>query len=520
MRTLSLAMLAVPVLLGSQGAAQNNSTSPVIVSCAGYDRLLADVGAIGQWCGDAALAQRLQLLLLTLPQGDATNGPLALDTARPWGAVRLAGKPEPISYVFLPVADMAPLLAFVQGQLGCTVKAENGVYRIPFGRQAFYAVHRRHWAFLADSRPGLEKVAADPEKLLGDLPKRYDLAIHASIRDLPEECRRWLSRWLCLDERDDLLLGWNVDYSTKSSYVDLELRAQAGTTLAAHLAQVKPGKSAFVGLAMPNAAVTAIAAGAISDEEVGPVNGQLAVLHAAAIEQLRSQGLAEATFRWASRLLDGIADGMRKAVEQKKLDGGLAIRLDAAGGTLLAGAALAGTACLETVFQHASEQIPRNDPVAKTIAMAAATYNGIHLHTISLAVPDRQLAPLVGDRLEIVVGIADDKVLVAVGRGAAPAIKNAIDRLKSTGVGEVPPLKINVTVAPVAQLLATVGEDPRLKASAAMLAGLFQNDDAKGCLTLSAQRSPRGVQLRLQVDDKVLGALIALGQMMGTYLPR
>jgi hypothetical protein len=515
-----LATLAMTVLLGSQCAAQNNSTSPAIVSCAGYDRLVADLGAIGQWCGDAGLGQRLQLLLLTLPQGDAAHGPMALDTARPWGAVRLAGKPEPISYVFLPVADMAPLLALIQGQLGCTVKAENGVYQIPFGRQALYAVHRRHWAFLADSRPGLEKVAADPETLLGDLPKRYDLAIHASIREVPAEYRRQLPRWLCLDEVDDLLLGWNVDYPTKSSYVDLELRAQTGTRLAAQLAQVKPGKSALVGLAMPNAAVTAIAAGMLSDAEVGQVNGHLAVLHLWAIEQLRSQGLAEATFQWASRLLAGIGDSLQRTVGQKKLDGGLAVRLDAAGGTLLAGASLADAARLETVFQHASEEIPRNDPVAKTMAMAAETYNGIHLHTIFLAVPDRQLAPLVGDRLEIVVGIADDKVLVAVGPGAAPAIKNAIDRLKSSGVGEVPPLKITMAVAPVARLLATVGEDPRLKASAAMLAGLFQNGDAKGCVTLSAQRSPRGVQLRLQVDEKVLGALIALGQMMGTYLPR
>ena len=72
-----LATLTVMVLLGSACAAQSKLNSLITVSCAGYDRLVADVGAIGQWCGDAGLGQRLQLLLLTLPQGDATNGPLA-----------------------------------------------------------------------------------------------------------------------------------------------------------------------------------------------------------------------------------------------------------------------------------------------------------------------------------------------------------------------------------------------------------------------------------------------------------
>ena len=239
------------------------------------------------------------------------------------------------------------------------------------------------------------------------------------------------------------------------------------------------------------------------------MSGLLATLHASVIEQLQSQGLSETAFRRASRLLDAVANALRKAAEQKKIDGGLAIRLDAAGGTLLAGATLADAARLETVFRHATDEIPENDRVAKTIAMAAETYNGIHLHTISLATPDRQLVPLVGDRLDTAVGIADDKVLIAVGRDAAPTLKNAIDRLKSTGAREVPPLEITVAVAPVARLLAKVGEDPCLKAGAAMLAGLLQNDDGKGCVTLLARRIPRGVRLRLRVDQEVLKVLRA-----------
>ena len=270
---------------------------------------------------------------------------------------------------------------------------------------------------------------------------------------------------------------------------------------------------------MPGAAVTAITAGSLGDEQVTQVNGLLAALRGSVLAQLQSQGLSETAFRRASWSLDAVTHALRRAAERKKIDGGLAIRLDAAGGTLLAGATLADAAALEAVLRQAAVAIPENGPLAKTIATGAQTYHGACLHTISLATPDRRLVPLVGDRLDAVVGIADDKVLIAVGRDAAATLKSAIDRLKSTGAKDVPPLEITVAVAPVARLFAKVAEDPCLKADAAMLAGLFENDEGKGCVTLSARCIPRGVHLRFQVDQEVLKVLCSRGRSIGAYLP-
>ncbi len=74
--------------------------------------------------------------------------------------------------------------------------------------------------------------------------------------------------------------------------------------------------------------------------------------------------------------------------------------------------------------------------------VSAETYQGIHLHTVSLPTPDPELTPLVGDTLDMVVGIGDDKVLVAVGRDAAKTLKKAIDRSKAAAGKEVPPLQV------------------------------------------------------------------------------
>ena len=305
MKRLLLSMLAVTVLLGTVGLcpAQNEPKPLVTVSFAGYDKLLADAALIGKLGGNPNLGKQLEMMSLALPQGDGAKGPLALDTKQPWGAVLLSGDHDPTSYAFLPVTDIKPLLELAKGQLGQEIKAEKGVYRIPAGQRTIYAVQKGKWAYFADSAEQLTKVAADPAPLLGDLPKKYDLAVRASVKNLPKEYREQLLAQLragaeagmqqmsseseedyamrlgvakqavqqlttLVNDMDDLLLGWNVDAQTKTTYLDLELTAQTGTKLADQLAAIKPGKTNFAGLLLPEAAVTASSVGTISDAEV------------------------------------------------------------------------------------------------------------------------------------------------------------------------------------------------------------------------------------------------------------
>ena len=116
----------------------------------------------------------------------------------------------------LPVADIKPLVDFVQGQLGCTVKVETASIRFPLadkpstpsisgiGRSS--PIRHRNWKKL----PPIRKLCS------ATFPRRYDLAIRASIRELPEEYRQQLPSWFCPDEMDDLLLGWNVELPDKN----------------------------------------------------------------------------------------------------------------------------------------------------------------------------------------------------------------------------------------------------------------------------------------------------------------
>ena len=115
------------------------------------------------------------------------------------------------------------------------------------------------------------------------------------------------------------------------------------------------------------------------------------------------------------------------------------------------------------------------------------------MHYVSMPTPDPKLAPLVGDTLEVVVGIADDKVLVAVGRDAAKTLKKAIDQSKTAAGKEVPPLQITLAVTPDRQVRRRsrrrrAGQRPRRRC----WPGCLEKAGDKDHVTITAQPDPAG----------------------------
>ncbi len=274
-------VFAAVVLLGTMvscQAAQNDAKPWVVWSFAGYDKLMSDIAMIGELGGNAQLRQQLEIMTMMLPRGEKDKGPLSLDPKRPWGAVMLGDANAPASYAFFPITDVKPLVDFAKMQLHKEIKEENGVYRISSTPKTTYAVQKGEWTFISDAPENLEKAADDPTTFLGDLPQRYDLAVRATIQNLPAEFREQLLAQLragvevgmqqnpgedadqfavrqamtkksveqlttLINDLDNLLLGWNVDSKTKTTYLDLELTAKTGTDLAGQFAKIKPGKS-------------------------------------------------------------------------------------------------------------------------------------------------------------------------------------------------------------------------------------------------------------------------------------
>lgn len=556
MRRLLSSMLAATLLLGTVGSclAQGEPKPWVTASFAGYDKLMADLAMIGQLGGNPNLGKQVEMMSLALPQGEGAKGPLALDTAQPWGAVLLGDGKEPTFYAFLPVSDLKPMIELAKLQLGQDIKEEKGVYQIPTGAKTIFVAQKGKWAFLADSAEQLAKVATDPAPLLGDLPQKYDLAVRASLKNLPKEYREQLLAQLragaevgmqqmpaegedeyairqnvakqavqqlatLINDMDELLLGWNVDTKLKTTYLDLEITAQSGTKLAEQFADIKPGKTNFAGLMLPEAALTLCSVGTMSDAEVAQVRSALATLRKSVAKELEKQSLPEEEAKLATQLFGNLIDVLEKSVETKKTDVGMAVMLDPGAVTLVAGAAIADGAKLAKTCRQLADEVQKSGQAAGALRIGGETYAGIQLHTVSAPTPDAALVPLVGDTLEAAVGVGDDKVLVAVGRNAVKTLKKAIDGLKTTAGKEVPPLEIRLAVQAIAKFVAEVGDDPQAKVTASMVAGMLKTAGDKDHVIVTAQPIPRGVRLRLEAEEGLLKALGSASQMMGGLAP-
>lgn len=556
MRKLLLSLLAAAVLFGGAGLchAQSESKPLVTVSFAGYDKLISDIAMIGKLGGNPNLGKQLEMLMLMLPQGEGSKGPLALDTKQPWGAVVSNQGSMPAIYAFVPVSDIKPMIELAKSQSGQDIKADGDVYQIPVSGKIMFATQKGNWAFIADTKERLAKVDADPASLLGDLPKRYDLAIRASLKNMPAEYRAQLVAQLragaevgmqqqpnesdeeyalranvakqgiqqlttFVNEMDNVLLGWNIDAKSKSTYLDLELTAQPSTKLAEQLAQAKPGKTKFAGLLLPGAAVTLNSVGVLSDNDVAQVKSALATLRKKAGTELESQDLPKDQVKLAQELLGDVIDVLEKTAATKKTDAAMSLMLDPNALTFVAGTSVADGAKLEKTLQKLLDEVKKNEEAAAAVEMKSETYQGVTLHVLSMPTPDAELATMVGDTFELVVGIADDKLLLAAGRDAADTLKKGIDGLASAAGKEVPAMQITLAAKPIAQFVAQVGNDEQTKATASMLAGLLERAGEKDHITLTTSPISQGVRVRLEVEEGLLQVLGSLSQAMGGMTP-
>lgn len=552
MRKMLLWMLAVAVLLGVVGVvpALAEMKPVVTVSFSGYDKTLSNIGLIGKLGGNPDMGKQLEMILQMVTQGKGLAG---LDKTQPWGGVLLSdGEQEYTAYVFLPATDLKQLmeLAKANPQLGGMIQEKDGVYEIQTPAQSLFIKQKGKWAVAGKDAEGLDKAPADPLALFGDLPKRYDLAVSASVKNLPEQFRQQLTAQLkagaevglqqmpgesddeyavranmakqameqitrAVNELDQIVLGWNVDHSTSTTYLDLEITAQDGTKLAEQFAQMKMGKTNFAGFLAPKATMTGNWTNTLSDEDVTRTKGNLAELRKRAVKELENQGLSEEETKLATELLGEVMDILEKSVETKKVDGGMTVTLEAEASTLVMGGAIAEGAKLEGVVKKLVAELQKSDPeTAKSVKLNADAHEGVRFHTLSLPTPSPDLAKVIGETLNVVVGIGDDKAFVAVGRDAAKLLKQVLDTSKSNPGREVAPAQLSLSATQIAKFIAKVADDDDAKAKAETAAAVLAKAGDKDHITLTAKPIAKGMRVRLELEDGLLKALGSMGGMM------
>ena len=553
-RKLLVSMLALAMLFGCATlcSAAEKPKPIVTFSFAGYDQLLSNIEAVGRLGGNPNLGKGLEMLMQMRTGGKGLAG---LDTKRPWSAFVFAERDKPVtSYWFVPVTDLKELVETVKAvnpALNEQITLHDGVYEIKSGPQTSYVRQKGKWAVLTDQSDRLAGAPDDPLPLLGDLPQKYDVACRVSIETIPKEYREqalaqiqtlvevftarlpdesdahYDRRVLALkqisqqaptlvNETSSLLVGLGLASPGGATRLDVELTARDGSKLAEKFAAIKPGKTQFAGFSLPDAAVTANWVGTMTEADADRTKAIYATFRKAIDEDLESQKLPAANLKQAKHLVAELFDVLEKNIAARHNDGGLSVLLGPETFTVAVGGAVADTAKLDKLIDEIVAQVKKSNPkAAESIRLNVETYQGVRFHTFSTPVPSPEMQPVLGKRLDVVLGVGEGRLYAAAGRKPLETLKRIIDQSAAAAGKEIPPMKATIAVAPVARFLAQLSDDEERKMRFDIIAGILEQADDKGHVIATLEPVSRGVRLRVQLEEGLLKIIVSMAPPMG-----
>ncbi len=311
-----------------------------------------------------------------------------------------------------------------------------------------------------------------------------------------------------------MTLGLKIDSSSNKCHLDLEIAAKSGTKLADRFAAMKGGKTAFAGVRLPDAALVISKTQSITDDDAAQGQAQLAAAHKKFLEQLEQRGLSESQVSLISHLSQDVVNVLQRTVAGKKIDGGLAVLLEADAATVVGGATVVDGDKLEKTLKQLSEDLDKIDPeTAKTIKLSARSYDGLHIHYVTVPTPDPRLVPFVGETTKVVLATASDRVLFAVGRNAAKTLKKVIDDSKADPGTGTSSNEVRVSVGKFAKFIGDVVDDKMAKKQTELLIGALGKVGDKDHVIITASQADQKMRIRIELEEGVIKALAAMGQM-------
>ncbi len=550
MKKTLLSMMAVALLLAgsaSRASAQGDMKPILVVSLAGYQRILDDLAFVGKLSDSPDLAKNLEGMITFFTQGQGLAG---LDKTKPWG---LAASTDGLSFQllgFIPVTDLKKLLDALSGFLG-DADQENGVYKLQAGLPIpLYLKEHKGFAYISQDSASFSSLPDDPVSLLGGLDKQYDVAIRLNVQNIPEVFRQLAIDQIkmgvegsleqapgesdkqyeerskstqeqmdtlvtTLNELDEVTLGLSIDEGARRTYLDLSLTAAEGTPTAKQMVSLPAPPSKFAGFLIPDAVATmhinSKSAPENTDQSLAMVNS----LRSQVMSQLDDQEFGNDQVKSTVKDVVGqVLDVLQDTVKKGVFNGG-AVVVGEGPFTIAAGGLVSDASRLDAVVKKLAD-LAKNESAlpADALKLNADKHKGVTFHTLSFEVPDdvdnaEFIEQLIGEKSTLTVGIGKESAFLALGNKGIETLKKVID--KSEGVTETTdkPFELTVSLAPVLKLLSkTEDANPIIGAMAATL-----KESGKDKIQLTSQPIKNGSLYRLEAEEgilKIIGSAVKL----------
>jgi hypothetical protein len=552
-----LSTLFVALLLGVCGVCPAQAASPAdlkpvaVLSLPSYDEAAEDFQFAAGLCDQPELTGKLQAIAKAVGQGIALVG---LDKDRPMGAVVQMDGDQPSGYVFLPVMDIDQLHAVVKPLVAEITQLDDGLYKV-VGKEEpktmYVKTSPAGWLFMSEKREALAATPDDPRELIGGLSEKYDVAVRLNVANLPEHQRQRLIAKLKEDtlrelqrkpgegdqeytvrkivtegllgavvcgmkELDQITLGCSLDRYAENALVELSVTAVEGTPTAEKLARLCQTKTSFAGFRLPGAVLTGNWTCGHCLGEAAELDTVCDAVRSKAFAEIDSKVHVEHRAKAAKEFLGGLLEVAEETVASGKVDGAVALVLKPEAATLVVGKYVADGDKLEETLKILVDAVRQQRPgfVDQVLTPNADECQGVRLHLVSIPVPYNaphrdKVVQLIGENLDIVVGIGQQSFYLSLGRDAMKVLKQAIEKSAAAGDQPVAPLEVTVSLSELANFVAEMGkEQDRAKAKQAL--AVLQRSGGKDHLRLVASPIERGVKYRLELEKGVLELIAAM----------
>lgn len=540
-------VLPVAVLIGlvlaPLAAASAQALKPVaVVSIASINENLGDLEFLARTAGMEDAGKSVNFFARALTAG--------IDKSRPMGLYVLPEGRDFHAVAFIPVSDLKVLLEVQKEYVGTPKDVGNGILEIGADRTA-YLKEQAGWAFVAESQGPLTNLPPDPTALLGDLPKNYNVAARLLVPNVPEELRKMvvdqlkvgvdrglgasatrgaqfdrksveqvLRTWLgnlerYVNETEEITVGLGIDGERRATFFDLRLVAKDGTSLAKQMALQLEAKTQFAGLIKPDASVTFQSAVRYSPEQLAELGANLKSGREMWSKQIDDSPALPAEKRDAAKRLAGqFFDIVEKTAAQGKGDVGGALVLLPKSISFVGGGFVADGPALQKVIQDALE-LAKDQPNVPKVQFNAGSLGGVTLHRLSVAIPDREpeARELLGEKLEIVIGIGPQSIIVAGGKDPDQLLRSVLEQSAAQPDKAAAPLEVVVSLLPILKFYKSVDNNP-------LVGGLIANLEQSGSdrITVVTRPGSRDTTTRLEIQEGLLKAIGEVGKALGAGL--
>ncbi len=527
-------LVALALLLAPAVAWAQSPKPVVVVSISSIDELMGDIDYLTKAAGAEDYGNLFKLLAAPYTVG--------INKTKPWGVVVQSDGDEFMPLAFVPVKNLKDVFGALKEQIGEPRDVGGGIFELTDPAPMFIK-ESGGFAFIANESKFLETLPDDPVKLLGGLNTEYDIALRAYAQNIPQAQKDWaieqikqqnaqaLEQQLAGKNEDDpeyklakrvsetqlarltdmindtetATVGWSTDGMAKKTYLDVTLVAKAGTATAKRMDLIKGNDTAQAGFKLPGAAVTLGITSRLDKDDIAQVAMLMETVKTKAYEEIDKDGDLDTDSKKAKakEVIGGLIDVMIKTSETGKLDGGAALVLEPKQMTFVAGGNVADPKGLESALRKLVE-LAKDEPDFPEVKFDAETHKGIVFHTLSVPVPAREeeAREVLGEKLDVVVGIGGSAAYLSVGHDASGTLKKVIDA-SAQKKADALPIDLNVALTPIFKFAASVQDNPVLE----LIGGTLEKSGGNDHILLEGTPQENGARYRLTIEEGILQAI-------------